>query len=605
MRSAWCGFVVILRSPVGDASKTLSAARRWGGRPGDHVEPRVRHSKGAMASAGGNRREVRDHDEPQPFATCSTSIASNGAYKRPEPLDPRQRPGRAIRELVRPTGGQLARHFRRQGARGPRLRRRLAPSPHRRRRRGHRRLPGRPPGDISRRVRPAPALPPRRVELGRSNLPDPGESPSGELVSKLVLIAPSGLLRRREPAGDGRGPAERLRLARQIGLSPPVTLRSTDSLVGAIERKFQSRKWKKGILRTLRGTVGHSVSDLLDRVPHPTLLIWGSDDRVISDVAGSIRAADPDAPKARQLVIPKCGHAPQIEKARGSSIRSSPASSEDRLKGIPPTSSTRPGSSPKNPEPEAWKVASTGSSTVTIARADPDETPCPSGDDERPLAVLRQIPQARHQNRQPGAQLPLAGAGPPSGTSTGPTPSVIVELGAGTGPITKRHRRAGRAKDQGGCPRARSRLRQAILRERLRAGLAPLRCGRRRRPRPLRPPRPTGGSTGSTTSSPAFPCPRSRRTSATRSFPEPSAGCSRPSGGYQPDHRAGPGLHGASTAVTSTRSGSSSSPATSRRPALTTAEGSRTRTELMDRSHHEPSIARLALGPLCRRSARP
>ena len=90
---------------------------------------------------------------------------------------------------------------------------------------------------------------------------------------------------------------------------------ASDDLIEAIEQKFQNRKWKKGVLRTLRGTVGHSVAPLLERVPHPTLLIWGADDKVISDVRGSIRAADRML-KARQVVIPKCGHAPQIEKSR-------------------------------------------------------------------------------------------------------------------------------------------------------------------------------------------------------------------------------------------------------------------------------------------------
>jgi pimeloyl-ACP methyl ester carboxylesterase len=68
-------------------------------------------------------------------------------------------------------------------------------------------------------------------------------------------------------------------------------------------------------LRTLRGTVGHSVAPLLERVPHPCLVIWGAEDRVIADIPGSIRAADRML-KAVQVVIPKCGHAPQIEKAR-------------------------------------------------------------------------------------------------------------------------------------------------------------------------------------------------------------------------------------------------------------------------------------------------
>ena len=36
----------------------------------------------------------------------------------------------------------------------------------------------------------------------------------------------------------------------------------SDELVQALERKFQDRRWKKGVLRTLRATVGHSVAPL-------------------------------------------------------------------------------------------------------------------------------------------------------------------------------------------------------------------------------------------------------------------------------------------------------------------------------------------------------
>ncbi len=152
------------------------------------------------------------------------------------------------------------------------------------------------------------------------------------LVSKLVLIAPSGLF------GDENLPViEGVRRSRYDTLVKSVFHRNhfaTDRLVNAIEEKFQSRKWKKGILRTLRGTVGHSVSGLLDRVAQPTLLIWGSDDRVISDVAGSIRAADRIL-KSRQVVIPKCGHAPQIEKSRLVNTLIT-RFLRDRLKSIPP-----------------------------------------------------------------------------------------------------------------------------------------------------------------------------------------------------------------------------------------------------------------------------
>ncbi|MFM7129532.1 MAG: alpha/beta fold hydrolase [bacterium] len=132
-------------------------------------------------------------------------------------------------------------------------------------------------------------------------------------VDKIVLLAPSGF------HGD-----ENLPVIEGVSRSNYGTLVSSvfykkyfanDDLIAAYEKKFKNRKWKKGVLRTLRGTVGHSVAELLDQVPHPTLLIWGADDNVLSDVPGSIRAADRII-KARQVVIPKCGHAPQIEKSR-------------------------------------------------------------------------------------------------------------------------------------------------------------------------------------------------------------------------------------------------------------------------------------------------
>ena len=154
-----------------------------------------------------------------------------------------------------------------------------------------------------------------------------------DLVSKLVLIAPSGL------HGDENLPMmEGVRRSDYDALVKSVFHRQShsaaDSLAEAIERKFQSRKWKKGVLRTLRGTVGHSVAGLLGQVQQPTLLIWGSDDRVISDVAGSIRAAG-QLFRGRQVVLPKCGHAPQIEKARLVNTLIT-RFLRDRLKTIPP-----------------------------------------------------------------------------------------------------------------------------------------------------------------------------------------------------------------------------------------------------------------------------
>jgi abhydrolase domain-containing protein 6 len=132
-------------------------------------------------------------------------------------------------------------------------------------------------------------------------------------VSKLVLICPSGFHGDENlPVIDGVSRSNYNSLVKSVFHRGHF---ASDELVRAFERKFQDRRWKKGVLRTLRGSVGHSVRPLLTLVPHPTLVIWGANDRVLSDVPGAIRAAE-QILKVRQVVIPKCGHAPQIEKSR-------------------------------------------------------------------------------------------------------------------------------------------------------------------------------------------------------------------------------------------------------------------------------------------------
>ena len=155
---------------------------------------------------------------------------------------------------------------------------------------------------------------------------------SPEKVSKLVLICPSGF------HGDETLPMiEGVRRSNYESLVKSVFYGDhfvSDELVAALARKFQDRKWKKGVLKTLRATVGHSVSALLEQVSHPTLVIWGANDRVLSDVPGAIRAAE-RIPEVRQVVIPRCGHAPQIEKSRLVNHLVS-RFLRDRLKTIPP-----------------------------------------------------------------------------------------------------------------------------------------------------------------------------------------------------------------------------------------------------------------------------
>jgi abhydrolase domain-containing protein 6 len=129
---------------------------------------------------------------------------------------------------------------------------------------------------------------------------------------KLVLICPSGLHGNENlPVVEGVKRSDYESLVRSVFHRDHF---ATEELAKAFRRKFEDRKWKRGVIRTLRGTLDHSVSELLPLIPQPTLVIWGANDRVLSDVPGSVRAAQ-QIKRVRQVVIPRCGHAPQIEKA--------------------------------------------------------------------------------------------------------------------------------------------------------------------------------------------------------------------------------------------------------------------------------------------------
>ncbi len=132
-------------------------------------------------------------------------------------------------------------------------------------------------------------------------------------VGRLVLLCPSGLHGDEDlpvVAGVRRGSYDAL-----VASVFHEARHADRRLIAAFEEKFRNRRWKKGVLRTLRGTIGHDVAPLLPSLTAPTLVVWGAEDRILSDVPGSIRVAA-RIPNVRQVVIPDCGHAPQIEKAR-------------------------------------------------------------------------------------------------------------------------------------------------------------------------------------------------------------------------------------------------------------------------------------------------
>jgi pimeloyl-ACP methyl ester carboxylesterase len=132
-----------------------------------------------------------------------------------------------------------------------------------------------------------------------------------EQVGRLVLLCPSGLSHEeRLPIIEGVRRSDLRSLVDSVFADPGCVDRR---MLAYFERQFANRRWRTGLLRVIRGTMEHRVRDLLPRVPHPTLLIVGSEDRIV-DPAQVIEAAGL-LPSGRLIVLRRCGHAPQIEKA--------------------------------------------------------------------------------------------------------------------------------------------------------------------------------------------------------------------------------------------------------------------------------------------------
>ena len=129
-------------------------------------------------------------------------------------------------------------------------------------------------------------------------------------VSRLVLLCPSGM-----------GDEERLPIVEGVRRNDLKTLvdsvfhdpRKIDSrLITYYQKQFACRRWRSGLLRTIRGTMDHVVRERLPLVKQPALFISGQEDRIVD----SRHAAEASRllPQGHYLAVPQCGHAPQMEK---------------------------------------------------------------------------------------------------------------------------------------------------------------------------------------------------------------------------------------------------------------------------------------------------
>ncbi len=131
-----------------------------------------------------------------------------------------------------------------------------------------------------------------------------------ELVNRMVLLCPSGMGdKERLPIMEGviRGDANTM--VRSVFYKPRIADRE---MLRYYKAKFVNRRWKTGFVRTVRGTLEHSVRERLRDVKCPTLLVTASGDRICCPKTAEEAAKL--LPQGHFLKIPRCGHAPQIEK---------------------------------------------------------------------------------------------------------------------------------------------------------------------------------------------------------------------------------------------------------------------------------------------------
>lgn len=131
-----------------------------------------------------------------------------------------------------------------------------------------------------------------------------------EMVNRIVLLCPSGMGDKEQlPVMEGVRRSDWNAVISSVFHRPRFIDRD---IVRYYKAAMQNRRWKTGLLRTIRGTLEHTVRDKLKTLNVPTLFVTGENDRICCPRVAAEAAAD--LPSGHFREIPACGHAPQIEK---------------------------------------------------------------------------------------------------------------------------------------------------------------------------------------------------------------------------------------------------------------------------------------------------
>jgi len=130
------------------------------------------------------------------------------------------------------------------------------------------------------------------------------------LTNRVVLLCPSGMGDQEQlPIVAGVMKNDMYSVARSVFHDPRFVDRD---VVKYYKAALKDRKWKSGLLRTIRGTQDFVARTKLKEIKSPLLLVTGQQDQICDPKTAE--EAMRDVPNGHFLGIPNCGHAPQIER---------------------------------------------------------------------------------------------------------------------------------------------------------------------------------------------------------------------------------------------------------------------------------------------------
>src|SRR5262245_52361787 len=128
-------------------------------------------------------------------------------------------------------------------------------------------------------------------------------------VDRLVLLCPSDMgSEERLPITEGARHKDYRGLVESTFYNSKL---ASKAIMGYYEEKFQSKKWRRALFETVRGTKSHSVRNRLSSIDRPVLVICGREDRIVDTHV--VREAVAPHPNYQFVMISRCGHAPQLE----------------------------------------------------------------------------------------------------------------------------------------------------------------------------------------------------------------------------------------------------------------------------------------------------